>query len=495
MAAGVRNYLAFDFGAESGRAILGRIESGRLTLEERHRFANPSGRMGSSLQWDLLAQWEQIKTGLRKAAGRDGGVKLSGIGIDTWGVDFGLIGPGGAILGNPVHYRDARTNGIMEQTFQRVSRQRIFDATGIQLMQFNTLFQLLALTEQNPGLLKAAEILLFMPDLFSYLLTGQRKSESTIASTSQMIDPRTGTWATALVEELGLPTRILPPIVPAGTVVGPLLADVADECGGASGPVIAPATHDTGSAVAAVPAEGGEDWCYISSGTWSLMGVELDRPLISAKAAQYNYTNEGGVGGTIRFLKNIMGLWIVQECRRQWQRDGAEHSYAALTQQAEQARPFRSIIDPDHQPFLLPGEMPAKIDRYCDATHQPRPSNVGEYVRAGLESLALAYRRTVEGLEDVLGRRIGVIHIVGGGTQNTLLNQMTADATGRQVIAGPVEATAIGNILVQAMAVGDIRSLSDARAIVRASFDMQRYEPRDTASWDRAYSRFGELTR
>ena len=484
-----KQFLAFDLGAESGRALLGRLHDQKLSLEEKHRFANPNGRINGHLHWNLLQQWEELKTGLRKT----GGVQLDGIGIDTWGVDFGLIGADGEVLGNPYMYRDSRTDGMMDAVFSIVPRSRVFETTGVQFMQLNSLYQLFALKRSGSPLLGCAQTLLFMPDLFNFLFTGVRKSEFSIATTSQMYDPRRKAWAKSMMEELGLPTNILPEIVPSGTVLGAVTDDVARECGVAAGiPVIAPACHDTGSAVAAVPAEG-SDWCYISSGTWSLMGVELDQPLINDKALQYNYTNEGGVGGTIRFLKNIMGLWLVQECRRHFAKEGTEHTYAELTKMAAEVPPLQSIVNPDHGPFGAPGEMPVKIARYCRETNQREPASPGEIVRVCLDSLALAYRRTLAGLEDLLGRRIEVIHIVGGGTQNELLTQMTADACNRPVIAGPVEATAIGNILVQAMATGDVKSLADARAIVRASFDVKRYEPRDTQRWDGAYERFSQL--
>ena len=492
-----RNFLAFDLGAESGRAVLGTLAGGRLTLEETHRFLTPTGRMNGRLYWNLLAKWEELKTGLRKSASRQRGsrreaVELHGIGVDTWGVDFGLLGRGGEILANPVHYRDPRTDGTMERTFAKVSREQIFDATGIQFMQLNTLFQLIAMREANSPLLDCAQTLLFIPDLFNYLFTGQIKSEFSIASTSQMYDPRRKRWATELVTRLGLPARILPDVIPSGTLLGPLREEVATECDVPAAAVIAPACHDTASAVAAVPAEGG-DWCYISSGTWSLMGVERDQPVINDKTLKYNYTNEGGVGGTIRLLKNIMGLWLVQECRRQWQRDGHEHSYSDLTQMAAACTPLARVIDPDHKPFLSPGQMPRKIEEFCRSTRQPAPASPGDFVRACLDSLALTYRRTLEGLEDVTGRKIKTIHIVGGGSQNELLNQLTADACDRPVVAGPAEATAIGNILVQAMATGDVKLLAEARAIVRESFPVKRYEPRRTEQWEEAYRRFHEV--
>jgi rhamnulokinase len=497
-----KNYVALDLGAESGRSVLGSLADGKLTLEERHRFPNPTGRMRGHLCWNLMAQWEEIKTGVRKAAAgdpRDEQSKrptLHGIGIDTWGVDFGLIDDDGDVLGNPVHYRDSRTDGMLEKAFAKVSKEKIFEATGIQFMQLNSLYQLLAMSEQAPRMLAAAETLLFIPDLFNYLLTGVRKSEFSIATTSQMYDPRKKTWATDMLTQLGLPTRILPEIVPSGTSIGQVARHVAEECNVGRVPVIATACHDTAAAVAAVPADpsvAAGQWCYISSGTWSLMGVELNEPVINAKSLAYNYTNEGGVGGTIRFLKNIMGLWLVQECRRHFAREGYEHSYAELTAMAARSKGFGAVINPDHKPFLSPGEMPLKIDQFCKETKQRGPHTRGDYIRTCLESLALTYRKTLEGMEDVLGKKVSVIHIVGGGCQNELLNQMTADACKRPVVAGPVEATAVGNILVQAMATGDVKSLADARAVVRNSFEVKRFEPRDEKKWDAAYARLREL--
>lgn len=491
---GQSHYVAFDLGAESGRAILGTLEGDRLALETKHRFANPSGTLRGTLYWDLLAQWQEIKTGLRMAATDATGKKrtLAGIGIDTWGVDFGLLDEAGNLIGLPVHYRDKRTDGIMEKTFARVPADEIFTATGNQFMPFNTLYQLLALKQQDPAQLAMARQMLFVPDLFNYLLSGVAKIESTIASTSQMINPRTGTWAMDLLEKLSLPTNILGEIVPAGTVLGNLLPDVAAECSAEVCPVIAPACHDTASAVAAAPAQG-QDWCYISSGTWSLMGVEIEKPLINDKTRKYNYTNEGGVNGTIRLLRNIMGLWLVQECRRHWVTEGYDHSYAELTQMALTSKPLEVLLDPDHTPFLTPGQMPIKIEAYCKQTRQRPPLTRGSYIRACLEGLALAYRRTLEGLEDILGRKINTIHIVGGGCQNELLNQMTANACGRTVVAGPIEATSIGNILVQAMGTGQIKSLAQGRQIVANSFPVKHYEPKDVEAWQKAYEKFRSL--
>jgi len=489
---GEKRFLAFDLGAESGRAIIGTLAGGKLTLEEKHRFANPNSRIHGQWHWNLLGQWEELKAGLRKSlTGLKG--EIAGIGIDTWGVDFGLLDRNGEVLGNPFMYRDPRNEGMPEAVFATIPREKVFEATGIQFLQFNSLFQLYAMVKANSGAIEVAESLLFMPDLFNYLFTGVKRNEFSITTTSQMYDPRRKDWARDLVSALGIPTRILGQIVPSGTVLGPVKQDVAEECGlKYSVPVIAPATHDTGSAVAAVPAEG-EDWCYVSSGTWSLMGVELSEPVINEKSLKYNYTNEGGVGGTIRFLKNIMGMWAVQECRRQWMKEGAEFSYAQMAQMAAEARPFTALINPEYGPFMTPGQMPQKIEEFCRKTKQPVPSTKGEFVRTCLESLALSYRGTLEGIEDVLGRRIRVIHIVGGGCQNELLNQMAADACGRTVITGPVEATAMGNLLTCAMATGDVRSLADLRRIVRESFDVKRYEPRDTAAWEKAYQRYQEI--
>jgi len=487
--------LAFDLGAESGRAVLGTLRDGKLSLEEKHRFANPNGKINGTLQWNLLQQWEELKTGLRKAADAVRGNGLDAIGVDTWGVDFGLLGEDGGILGNPLMYRDASTDGIMERVFAKVSREKIYQITGLQFIQFNTLFQLFALAEKKSSQLAAARTLLFMPDLFNFLFSGQKKTELSVVSTSQIYDPRAKIWAVDLLDQLSIPRRILPEIVASGTVLGPLLPAIREECNAGSPLVIAPGCHDTASAVAAVPASTGKNWCYISSGTWSLVGVELDQPIINAKAQQYNYTNEMGVAGKVRFLKNLAGLWLVQECRRDFIRQGHEHSYAELTQMAGQAAAFGPLVDPNHALFLLPGNCIAKLDQFYKETGQRQPATRGEYIRSCLESLALAYRRTLEGLEDILGKKIEVIHIVGGGTQNELLSQMTANASGRPVLAGPVEATAIGNILVQAMAIGAVANLDELRQIVRASFEVKRYEPMDTKQWDKAYERYRELTK
>jgi rhamnulokinase len=488
------HYVAFDLGAESGRVVLGALDGDRLKIEEKHRFATPVGRMNGALHWNLLGLWEEMKLGLRKCA-VDRGQKrdIEAVGVDAWGVDFGLIAPNGDVLANPVHYRDRRTDGVMEKVFQRVSRQHVFDVTGVQFLPFNTIYQLVAMQQARSSLLSAAETLLFIPDLLNYLFTGKRQTEFSIATTSQLYNPRKLAWADELMRELELPRNLLPnTVAPSGSTVGPMRKEVAAECRVGPIPVIAPGSHDTASAVAVVPANGG-DWCFISSGTWSLMGVELNSPLITEKALRYEFTNEGGVGGRFRFLKNITGLWLVQEVRRAFAAEGRNYSYDELVAMAVQAEPFRCVIDPDHRPFTQPGDIPKKIDRFAAATQQRPPATPGEFVRTCLESLAIKYRQTLDALEDATGRRIKAIHVVGGGSRNDLLNQMTADACNRNVLAGPAEAAAIGNVLVQSMAMGRVRNLEQARSIVRSSFEIKRFEPRDNKAWEGALNRYRDL--
>jgi rhamnulokinase len=482
-----KKLLAFDLGAESGRGVVGVFDGQKLELEVINRFPNGPVRTLDTLHWDVLHLHGAMLETLRLAAAVYG--TLDGLGVDTWGVDFALLARDGSLLGNPRHYRDPHTEGIMEEAFARVPRADIFRQTGLQFMRFNTLFQLLAMQRDRSPQLDAAETLLFMPDLFHYFLTGIKVNEFTDASTSQMLDPATRTWAYGLVEAFGLSTKILGTIVPPGTVLGPLRASVVSDTGLNPVPVIAPASHDTGSAIAAVPAEG-TSWAYISSGTWSLMGVELPAPLVNDKAQEYNFTNEGGVGGTIRFLKNIAGLWLVQECRRAWERAGTTHPYDELTRLAEAAPPFASLVNPDDPSFMLPPSMPVALAEFCRRTGQPEPKEHGAVVRCALESLALRYRWVLERLEELTGRRLDVIHVVGGGSQNGLLCQFTADCCNRRVLAGPVEATAIGNVLVQAVGLGLLGSLADAREVVRRSFEVRPYEPRKPEAWQEPYGRF-----
>ncbi len=484
-------FLAFDLGAESGRAVLGAFDGERLELSEVHRFPNGPVRVLDSMHWDVLRLFQEMKAGLARVAGQE----LAGIGVDTWGVDSALLDAQGALVCTPFHYRDPRTQGMFEQVFQRVPREEIFERTGIQFMEINTLFQLYALAQQHPQILAAADTLLMVPDLFNYWLSGQKVCEFTEATTSQMYDPRAGDWARPLLERLGLPTRILAPVVQPGTLLGPLLPAIREEVGlKADVPVIAPPCHDTGSAVVAVPASS-PDYVYISSGTWSLFGVEVTSPVITPVTLEHNFTNEGGVAGTFRLLKNLVGLWLVQECRREWQRQGDDLSYDEITRLAAEATPFASLLDPDDPSFLLVGGMPGRIQAYCRQTGQPVPETKGAIVRCALESLALRYRAALKQLEEIVGHRLGAIHIVGGGGKNALLNQFTADATNRPVYAGPVEATATGNIIVQAVARGYLKSVQEGRDLLRRTCDLQVYEPKDTARWDDAYGRFQALRR
>jgi len=492
------DYLALDLGAESGRGLLGRFDGERLALEEVHRFPNGPVRMLDSLHWDVPRLFDEMKTALRKAASGHPG--LDGVGVDTWGVDFGLVGRADTLLGNPVHYRDSRTDGMMEAAARLVPPGRIYEITGLQFLPINTVYQLLGMKAAGSPLLEVAETLLMMPDLFGWLLTGRRVGERTDASTTQLLDPRDGTWSDELCTGLGLPRSILPELIDPGTELGPLRRSVAEELGiGRPLTVLVPGTHDTASAVAAVPtsrtsAGGPPDWCYLSSGTWSLLGVEVPRPVITEATRQANFTNEGGVAGTTRLLKNIMGLWLVQECRRTWARSGREFSYDELIARAEAARPFATLVEPDDPSFLAPGDMPARLAAFAARTGQPIPADEGAFVRCALESLALKYRWTIGRLEAILGTEIRAIHVVGGGCRNALLCRFTADACGIPVHAGPVEATAAGNVLLQAMARRRISTLADARAIVAASFAVDTYEPRDVAAWRDAAGRFDGLS-
>ena len=485
-----KHFLALDLGAESGRAILGSLDSSRLELEVSHRFANGPTDIVGTLHWDALGLFREMKTGLAAALSKCG--DIASLGCDTWGVDFGLLGPRGELLGNPVHYRDARTQGMYDAAFEVVARDEMYRTTGIQFMEINTVFQLLSMVRSHAAALGPAKKMLMMAGLFHYFFTGEAVAESSLASTSQMVDARRRDWAVDMLAKLGIPTDILPDIVPCGAKVGPLRRAIADEVGAGHMAVIAPACHDTAAAVAAVPASG-DDWAYISSGTWSLMGAELLEPLISDQGLGYNFTNEGGVDGTFRFLKNIMGLWLVQQCRARWEREGDELDYAQITRMASEAPAFQCVIDPDDPSFLNPPDMPAAIAAYCKRTGQKPPQDRGAVVRCALESLALRYRATLEQLDELLGKQHKVLHIVGGGSQNALLNQFTADACGIPVVTGPVEATATGNILMQAVAMGELRGLADLRQVVRDSFDVQTVEPGDRHGWDEAYERFTAL--
>jgi len=488
--AAASNYLAFDLGASSGRAVLGSLDGGKLTLREMHRFDNGPVQLRDRLCWDVLGLFTNIKTGLAKCAEHCG--QLNGIGIDTWGVDFGLLSPAGELLGLPVHYRDARTKGMMDEALRRAGRELIYAKTGIQFMELNTLYQLLSVSMTERAMLAAADTLLFMPDLLGYWLTGTKRSEHSIASTSQLYDVGEHAWAGDLFEKLELPIDIMPEVASPGTVLGDLLPSVAEEVGLSSAPVIAPACHDTGSAVAGVPAHG-DGWAYISSGTWSLVGVEVPDPIRTPEALAQNFTNEGGAAGRVRFLKNVAGLWLVQECKRTWDSRGESRSFAELAELASSSPPLVSFVDPDDARFGEPGDMPRRIQDFCAGTGQAVPQTPGAVVRCALESLALKYRRNIDLLDTLTGSAVGRIHLVGGGINNRLLCQFTADACQRPVIAGPAEATAAGNVMVQALARGDVSSLDEVRQVIADSTRLVEYEPTDVAAWSDAHRRFERL--
>ena len=488
-------YLGVDLGAESGRVIAGLWDGQKMKLEEMHRFPNGGVAIADSLRWNTLGLWNEIQTGLTAAAKKFGKSVVS-VGVDTWGVDYALLSKSGEVLGLPFHYRDGRTRGMFQRAFSKVPREEIFAATGLQFMEINTLYQLLAHQKNNPELLAAAETLLLMPDFLHYCLSGARVSEFTIATTSQCVNPKQRAWANDLLNKLGLPTKIFPEIVPPGTRIGQLRASLAERTGLGPIAVVVPAAHDTGSAVAAVPTTntGKANWAYLSSGTWSLLGVELQDALLSPRVLELNITNEGGVDGTYRLLKNIMGLWLVQQCRRSFIEKGKEISYEQLAQMASEAPAFRSLVDPNDDRFLNPPDMPKAIQDFCRDSGQPIPETEGQFARCVFESLALTYASTLEGLEGLTGTKIEAVHVVGGGSRNKLLNQFTANACGRPVVAGPVEATVFGNLLVQARSHGEIKTLADIRAAVRASSEVVQFDPENAAAWQDARGRFAKLS-
>ena len=484
-------YLAIDLGAASGRAILGTFDGKRLQLEEVHRFHNGGIPIGDGLYWDLLRLWEEIKHGMW-LADEQVGDSLSSVGLDTWGVDYGLLASDDTLIGNPYHYRDKRTDGILEKAFSLVPQKEIYERTGIQFLQLNSLYQLLSMVLTNAPALSIAKTFLTIPDLFNFFLTGRKANEFTTSTTTQCYNPRTHEWAFDLLTAFGIPTEIFGEVIQPGTVLGALREPVAQELGFSGLSVIASAGHDTASAVAAVPTST-TDYLYISSGTWSVMGAELDQPMINADSLAANMTNEGGFENKFRFLTNIIGLWLVQECRRQWRREGTEYSYDALTSMAADAPGFGPLIVSGESKFLAPVNMPTTIQSFCLETGQSVPEEKGAIIRCALESLALEYRWVAEQIDRILGKHIPIIHIIGGGSKNKLLNQFTANSTNRTVVAGPVEATAVGNLLVQAIAMGDISSLADGRAIVKKSFDVETYEPVNAPAWDEAYERYLSL--
>lgn len=476
------NYLAFDLGAESGRAILGQLQSGILQIHEVRRFANQPIREMGSLRWDVAGLWTEMQQALEEPL-----PKLDGIGVDTWGVDYALLDERGELLEKPYHYRDCRTDGIMDAVFDKVSRQHVYSATGIQFLSFNTLYQLYAASRATPRSIEAAKTFVMIPDLMNYWLTGNLRSEYTIASTTQFVNPERRDWATDLMSELDLPVRLLPPLVEPGAEIGRFART--------STPVIAPACHDTASAVAAISISSATKGraAFLSSGTWSLLGAELEHPVITARARDLNFTNEGGVCGTVRLLKNIAGLWLLQSCRRCWLAAGENYSYDDLAAAAQDRAAFETLMDPDDPAFLHPENMAAAIADYCGKTGQPVPRDPATYTRAILESLAFKYRSVLESLNEITGIPFDEIRIVGGGSRNRLLNQFTADATGCTVVAGPVEATALGNIAMQMLATGAVGSLEEARSVIDRSFPTERFEPRATDRWDLHYGRYRKL--
>ncbi len=487
-------YLAIDLGAESGRVMAGLFDGKTIRLEELHRFSNGPVNFAGTRRWDVVKLWSDIQEGLAKASRRfkNG---ITSLGVDTWGVDYVLLTEKEELIGVPYNYRDSRVDGVMEHAFTKVPKAEIFAATGLQFMQINTLYQLIAMQLSDPDLLSMAHHFLMMPDFFHWLLCGSKAVEFTNATTSQFFHPVNRDWSYDMLRKFNIPTKMLPEVVTPGTKLGTLRTDVCKVTGLGKIDVVAPPTHDTAAAVVAVPTQntGKANWAYISSGTWSLIGVEVQDAILTPEALRQNVTNEGGIDGTYRLLKNVMGLWLVQECRRSFEKNGNDFDYTQLTHLAEQATPFQALINPNDDVFLSPDNMIVEIQNWCQSSGQTVPQTEGQLVRCALESLALKYREVLRGIETLTGETVEVIHIVGGGCQNRLLNQLTANACGVPVVAGPIEATALGNVLVQARAAGDINTLQDIRNVVRDSCELNTFEPVDTAAWDLAYERYLKL--
>ena len=481
-----KRVLAFDFGASSGRAIIGCFDGDKITLEEVHRFSNDPVSVGGTVYWDVLRLFYEIKQGIIKAKIAGG---FDSIGIDTWGVDFGLIDSEGKLMENPVHYRDARTVGLVDEAFKTMPKEKLYGITGIQFMELNTLFQLISLKKYRPWMLERADKMLFMPDLFGYMLTGKMCAEYSIASTSQLIDLDKKTWSKEILDAFGIKESVFAPLVQPGTVLGELSKEVCEECGVDPVPVISVCGHDTQSAITSVPCEDG-DFAFLSSGTWSLFGTELDKPIVNETSMNINITNEGGFDGSTGFLKNIIGLWLIQESRRQWKREGKEYSYADLEKLALAAEPFKCFIDPDAPEFVPHGNIPEHVREFCRKTGQYVPETVGEIMRCIYESLAMKYRLTFEKLRECTERDYPVIHVIGGGTKDGLLCQMTANSCDRTVKAGPIEATVMGNVAVQLMSDGSVKNIGQARKIVADSSELKTFEPKDTDKWAGAYEDF-----
>ncbi len=484
-------YIACDLGAESGRVIVGALKDGKLGLEEIHRFPNGPIRLVGTMRWNLLGIFAELKKALSMVGAR--GVEPRALSVDSWGVDYAYFCKNAPLLTPPFHYRDGRTESAFPQALARVKRDEIFDQTGIQFMRFNTIYQLFDDLTTQPEIVHVADRFLCIADYLNYLFSGRDVAERSLASTTQLYDPQAKVWSKKLIKALGLREAIFPDIVDSGTLLGTLLPDVAVETGLPLDTAVAACpTHDTASAVAAVPGEG-ENWAFLSSGTWSLLGVELASPIISNETLEKNFTNEIGHGGTVRFLKNIVGLWILQECRRCWLGSGQDLSYDAIEAAATTAEPFRSLIHPNHSQFMKPGDMPSRIQEFCRESEQPVPETVGQFSRCIMESLALLYAQTLAEASSLAKRQIDCLHIVGGGCKNRTLNQFTADACGIEVLAGPVEATAAGNLLVQAIACRDVSDLTEVRSIVRNSFQLEAFAPGNSRMWEKAKATFAKL--
>ncbi|MBE6727284.1 MAG: rhamnulokinase [Ruminococcaceae bacterium] len=482
----MKRILSFDFGASSGRAMLATLQNGKIQMEEIHRFSNDTVIVRGTMYWDILRLFFEIKTGITKAVNSGG---FDAIGIDTWGVDFGLIDKNGNLLSNPVHYRDKRTEGVMEKVFETVSRDELYSMTGTQCLRINTLYQLMALKYNEPELLERTEKMLLIPDLFAYMLTGEMKAEASIVSTTNLFDPYKRDWNFELIEKLGLPENIFAPVIKPGSVYGYLTDDICEELGCEKVPVIAVATHDTASAVAATPSLS-DDFVYISCGTWSLFGIENKTPILTAEAANANFTNEGGFDDTTRFLKNIMGLWLIQESRRQWRREGKELGFDILEKEALASEPFRCFIDVDDPLFETAGNLPKRVQQFCERTGQYVPQTIGEIMRCIYQSLAMKYKYTFNKLNELGGKKYNRINILGGGIKDKLLCQMTADACNVEVLAGPTEATVMGNIAVAYCALGEIDGFSGIRKAVTNSTELKHYTPTDNSAWENAYQEY-----
>jgi rhamnulokinase len=478
-------YLAIDFGASSGRAILGSISNKGISLEEIHRFSNQPVNLLGHIYWDFPYLFDELKNGIAKTTKK--GIKnISGIGVDTWGVDFGLISKDNQLLGNPFAYRDSRTDGIMARAFELMPKEEIYKHTGLQFLQFNSIFQLFSMVEENNSLLKISDRLLFMPDLFNFFLTGERVSEYTIASTSQLLNAEKKVWEKTIFDRLNLPIEIMPEVIEPGSIIGKILPEIKEDTGISDADIIAPACHDTGSAVLAVPATT-KNWAYLSSGTWSLMGIEADQPIISTDTLNNNFTNEGGANNKIRFLKNAAGLWLLQRCQHAWKEEKISCLHEDLINQAKDATPFKCFVNPDDASFLNPPDMPKAIVDYCVRTGQKPPQSVGEFVRCIIESLAFKYRYLLDKINLLKGEPIETLHIVGGGSLNTMLNQFTSNATAIRVIAGPAEATALGNIIIQAIAKGELNSVEEGRELISRSTELIEYFPEEKETWEEKY--------